>query len=139
MEFIFDTYENYLEWRKSRTGLTEKQKAVEFDQMVEQQLWENRQPIGLKPEDSPHYVEGFNYDFINPNHYKKGNKEVWEMMVDIWGVEAFITHCEMNAYKYMQRLGSKPNAPIEQDLKKASWYLNKAQELKELNNKEEIK
>lgn len=25
------------------------------------------------------------YDFINPNHYKQGSKEVIEMMMDIWG------------------------------------------------------
>jgi chitinase len=69
------------------------------------------------------------YDFINPNHYKQGEKETWEMMLEIWGKEAFITHCQMTAYKYMQRLGKKPDNPIEQDLKKAKWYLDKAQEL----------
>ena len=31
-----------------------------------------------------------NYDYINPNHYKKGNKEVYEMMIDIWGKDAYI-------------------------------------------------
>lgn len=69
------------------------------------------------------------YDYINPEHYKQGSKEVYEMMIDIWGVEAFIKHCEMCAYKYMQRLGKKPNATYEQDLSKALWYLKKAEEL----------
>jgi len=74
------------------------------------------------------------YDFINPNHYKNGTKEVWEMMVNIWGVEAYIYHCEMCAFKYRQRLGSKPDQPIERDLQKAQWYENKANELKHENN-----
>lgn len=69
------------------------------------------------------------YDFINPDHYKQGEKETWEMMLEIWGKKAFITHCQMTAYKYMQRLGKKPDNSVEQDLKKAKWYLDKAQEL----------
>jgi hypothetical protein len=70
------------------------------------------------------------YDFINPNHYKQGEKETWEKMLEIWGKEAFIKHCQMTAYKYIQRLGAKPNNSIEQDLEKARWYLNKAYDLK---------
>ncbi|MFZ9302868.1 MAG: DUF3310 domain-containing protein [Sediminibacterium sp.] len=69
------------------------------------------------------------YDYINPEHYKTLNKEVWEMMVDIWGKDAFKLHCQMCAFKYRMRLGSKPNQPIEQDLKKAQWYENKIKEL----------
>jgi len=69
------------------------------------------------------------YDFINPNHYKKGSKEVWEMMVAIWGKEAFIMHCEMTAFKYRMRVGEKPEQPIERDLEKAKWYEAKAKEL----------
>lgn len=71
-----------------------------------------------------------NYDFVNPPHYKEGGKEVWEMMIDIWGVDAFITFCEINAFKYRMRLGKKPEQPIERDLSKAKWYENKAIELK---------
>ena len=70
------------------------------------------------------------YDYINPEHYKKGDKEVYEMMIDIWGVDAYIKHCEMCAFKYRMRLGAKPEQPIERDLKKAEWYESKANELK---------
>ena len=70
------------------------------------------------------------YDFVNPNHYKSSTKETWEMMVDIWGKEAFISYCEMNAFKYRQRLGKKPGESIERDLDKARWYESKAQELR---------
>lgn len=70
------------------------------------------------------------YDYINPNHYKTGGKEVIDMMVDVWGKELVIAHCEMNAFKYRMRVGKKPNQPIEQDIKKAEWYENKAKELR---------
>lgn len=53
------------------------------------------------------------------------------MMIDIWGVDAFITHCEITAFKYRMRLGLKPDQPIERDLAKAQWYESKAKELKE--------
>lgn len=73
------------------------------------------------------------YDHINPNHYKNFSKEVWEMMVDIWGKEAYIKHCEMTAFKYRMRAGLKPEQPVQRDLEKAKWYEDKAKELKTLN------
>ena len=69
------------------------------------------------------------YDYINPNHYQTEDKEVWEMMIDVYGKEAFINFCKLNAFKYRMRLGKKPNEPIEQDLEKALWYENKITEL----------
>lgn len=69
------------------------------------------------------------YNHITPDHYK-GEKEVWERMIDIWGVDAFITFCEMNAFKYHMRMGKKPDQPVHRDLAKAQWYLDKAQECK---------
>lgn len=68
-------------------------------------------------------------DAINPNHYKGFSMEAWEMMVAIWGEEAFKLHCEMTAFKYRIRAGKKDDAL--QDLKKADWYENKARELNE--------
>lgn len=70
------------------------------------------------------------YDYVNPNHYKNGDKETWEDMLEIWGKEAFVKHCEITAFKYIQRLGKKPNNSVEQDLEKARWYLNKAYDIK---------
>lgn len=73
-----------------------------------------------------------NYDYINPEHYKHGGKEVYEMMIDIWGVDAFIKYCEINSFKYRMRLGLKPEQPIHRDLEKARWYEQKAAELRSL-------
>jgi hypothetical protein len=74
--------------------------------------------------------ETIEYDYLNPAHYLKNGKEVWEMMLDIWGKEKFIAHCEMCAFKYRMRIGLKPDQPAERDLGKAIWYEEKAKELK---------
>lgn len=70
------------------------------------------------------------YDFINPNHYKQGGKEVIEMMELIWGKENLEVYCVMNAFKYRMRLGLKPEQSVERDLEKAKWYEQKAKELR---------
>jgi len=70
-----------------------------------------------------------NQDAINPGHYKGFTKEVWEMMVDIYGEEAFLNFCELNAFKYRMRAGKKEGASIEQDIKKAIWYENAMEEI----------
>lgn len=70
------------------------------------------------------------YDYINPSHYLLAGRETFDMMVDIWGKDLVIAHCEMNAFKYRMRVGKKPNQPVEQDLKKAEWYENKAKSLR---------
>jgi hypothetical protein len=80
-------------------------------------------------------MAGENYDYINPDHYKKFSVEVIEMMVLIWGEDATAKHCEMCAFKYRLRMGEKPDQPIEQDMKKVNWYLNKAKELRSTNGR----
>lgn len=70
------------------------------------------------------------YDYINPSHYKQFSVEAIDMMVKIWGNEKVADHCEMCAFKYRMRMGTKPDQSIEQDIKKADWYLNKAKELR---------
>ena len=70
------------------------------------------------------------YDFVNPSHYKKFEKETYEMMIAIWGEDAYIKHCEMCAFKYKLRAGEKPDQPVERDLEKANWYLEMANKLR---------
>ena len=54
-----------------------------------------------------------NDSFINPQHYQRSSKEVWQMMIDVWGKDKYIAFCEMNAFKYRMRAGLKPNQPME--------------------------
>ena len=71
-----------------------------------------------------------NYDFINLDHYKKYSVEVIDMMIAIYGKEKTAAYCELNAFKYRMRMGEKPEQPIERDLEKEKWYINKANELR---------
>lgn len=56
-------------------------------------------------------------DAINPNHYKQGNIEVIDYILD----QEF-TYIEGNIIKYVSRYKKKNGL---EDLKKAQWYLNK--------------
>ena len=71
------------------------------------------------------------YEMVNhPTHYNNYPIEVIDMMVGIWGVENVALWCEITAFKYRMRMGTKPENSIKQDLEKEAWYLNKAKELR---------
>ena len=66
-------------------------------------------------------------DAINPNHYKSQcSIECIESMMVAFGVEAVYDFCICNAYKYLWRFENKNGS---EDLNKANWYINKAEEL----------
>lgn len=68
-------------------------------------------------------------EYVNsPNHYNQYDIEAIDMMEKIWGTEATITFCKLNAFKYRLRLGLKDD--INQDFNKEQWYLSKMNELK---------
>lgn len=72
-----------------------------------------------------------NVEHVNsPSHYNNYSKEVIDMMVDIFGASNTAMFCEMNAFKYRMRMGTKPDQPIERDLEKEKWYLKKVNELR---------
>ncbi len=56
-------------------------------------------------------------DNINPNHYKQGNIEVIDFILD-----QKLNYLEGNVIKYVSRYKYKNGL---EDLKKAQWYLNK--------------
>ena len=66
----------------------------------------------------------------HPPHYNNYSVECVDMMERIWGAEATALWCEMTAFKYRMRMGTKPSNPIQQDLEKELWYLRKAKELR---------
>lgn len=74
--------------------------------------------------------ENKDYEHVNhPTHYNNYDVEVIDMMRRIWGDNATIMWCEMTAFKYRMRMGTKPGNTIKQDLDKESWYLKKKKEL----------
>jgi len=56
-------------------------------------------------------------DSINPSHYKQGNIQVIDFILD-----QDMTYVEGNIIKYVSRYKFKNGL---EDLKKAQWYLNK--------------
>lgn len=71
------------------------------------------------------------YEYVNhPNHYNEYSIEVIDMFERIYGAQKTADWCEITALKYRLRMGTKPNESIERDLEKESWYLKKANELR---------
>lgn len=67
----------------------------------------------------------------HPSHYcQPGKKECIVEMEEKFGAYAVYNFCLCNAYKYRYRAGEKDGNPQEQDLKKAEWYENYANQLK---------
>ena len=72
------------------------------------------------------------YEHVDhPLHYNNYSVECVDMMERIWGADATALWCEMTAFKYRMRMGTKPSNPIHQDLEKELWYLRKAKELRD--------
>lgn len=72
------------------------------------------------------------YEMVDhPTHYNQYDIEVIDMIIKIWGPEAAALWCDITAFKYRMRMGTKPDNSIEQDIKKEQWYLNKSKEIRE--------
>ena len=71
--------------------------------------------------------EGYKKDAINPDHYKNETSlECIEAMKIVFGRCAVVNFCLCNAWKYIWRWRNKHG---QEDLKKARWYLNHANDL----------
>lgn len=66
-------------------------------------------------------------DLVNhPPHYQACSIECFDIMYMMFGGEWMYSYCIINAYKYMHRHKHKNG---KEDLDKAEWYLNKANEI----------
>ena len=68
----------------------------------------------------------------HPSHYTHGSVECIDAMVETQGKNAVQHFCICNAFKYLWRWRSKNGM---EDIKKAAWYLNKAIQLEESEEK----
>lgn len=66
-------------------------------------------------------------DPIRPTHYQTYGMQVIDMMIALFGEEETAIFCKLNAFKYRLRAGNKD--PLEQDIAKEKWYLDKQKEL----------
>lgn len=72
-------------------------------------------------------THGSEYDVVSkPRHYASTSIECIDAMRETQGDEAVKHFCECNAFKYLWRHNSKNG---DEDVRKASWYLNKAVEI----------
>lgn len=65
----------------------------------------------------------------HPEHYKAGDLECIDVMLQLYGKDAVMAFCMCNAFKYQWRCNNKGNC--KQDIEKARWYNNKFLELLE--------
>lgn len=74
-------------------------------------------------------TQGSEYDVVErPQHYASTSIECIDAMRETQGDEAVKDFCVCNAFKYLWRHNSKNG---DEDVRKASWYLNKAVEIME--------
>ena len=64
-----------------------------------------------------------------PAHYKQGEVECIDALESAFGKERLATYCTLNAMKYMWRANDHEDG-LEVNLRKASWYIHKALQLK---------
>lgn len=74
--------------------------------------------------------EGLN-TVTNPHHYQTNNLECIDEMLVVFGKQAVINFCNLNAWKYRYRSENKGG---QDDLDKADWYLRKSLELQTDSN-----
>ena len=65
-----------------------------------------------------------------PSHYKHGSFEMIDEMIIVFGIEATIQFCRMNAWKYRARAPFK--GKMEEDMNKANRYLEMAYDLAQI-------
>lgn len=88
-------------------------------------------------EQMDNYIPQVEVDNVNhPKHYE-GKIECINAMQEVLGKDGTISFCIGNAFKYIWRCKKKHETPIE-DLKKCRWYINKALELLESEDKDEL-
>lgn len=88
-----------------------------------EQCW-NRECLDTEPVLNQESVETVNH----PKHYsREGAMECIDEMVLVFGAEATMHFCLLNAWKYRYRAAEKNG---EEDLRKSDWYMAKYAELK---------
>lgn len=79
--------------------------------------------VDLKMKSEEGEVSKENID--HPERYTKNNMECIQEMVEVFGIDAVISFCKCNVWKYRYR------TTCDDDLKKADWYMNKLVQLKQ--------
>lgn len=88
----------------------------------------------LRQKDKPTMQTNYTPDEVShPSHYNAHNKECIVEMLILFGLDRFITFCQMNAWKYRYRAGRKVNEPFDNDNAKADRYIEYANRANEID------
>ena len=81
-------------------------------------------PLDTSSEAEPDQTINSPVDAVShPSHYSAHNRECIVEMLVLFGLDNFITFCQMNAWKYRYRAGNKANNSADQDNAKADRYI----------------
>ncbi len=102
-----------------------KVKRNKFEEQVSNTICGTNRPsaVSVKKEDKVDAVK-------KPEHYRHGVFEVIDEMIIVFGVEATLTFCKLNAWKYRARAPFK--GTFEQDMDKANRYLEMAYDISQI-------
>ena len=99
------------------------------------ECWDREIP-STEPTNSPDPAAEKGDAVNHPSHYNNGGMGCIEEMKLIFGIEATMHFCLLNAWKYRHRAIHKNG---EEDMKKADWYIAKYQELKQLKEGDHVR
>ena len=72
-------------------------------------------------------VKNVQEDMVNhPPHYKVGGIETLDFIWAKLGIDGYVGYCVGNVLKYLSRAGHKDKKKVQEDLKKAEFYLKEA-------------
>mgnify|MGYP001243611065 FL=1 len=72
-------------------------------------------------------VKNVQEDMVNhPPHYKVGGIETLDFIRAKLGIDGYVGYCVGNVLKYLSRAGHKDKKKVQEDLKKAEFYLKEA-------------
>ncbi len=109
-------YEELVEMDENTIKPYDDSKLREEHPEMNEKYWERRREDVLRKRTKP-------YEMVHqPTHYDFFNLAVIEVIKRTLSWEEYIGFLKGNSLKYRLRLGSKPNQPIYQELKKAKWY-----------------
>ncbi len=108
----------------SMEGSSQKQLALANLNTIDKEIAELEKIQNYIKASATSTKEDLQKEMVNhPSHYKNGNIECIEAMIDVFGKDKVAAFCELNAFKYQWRANNK--GTDIQDKKKAVWYLNK--------------
>lgn len=106
----FNTFKKRWWYQDKRVAISNKDYVITFDEFKEE------------------YLDTKADNVNSPSHYKQFSREVIDTMQGVSTPEEFKGYLKLNAIKYLSRYQGKNGA---EDLKKATWYINKLTEVVE--------